>query len=490
MRVSHRSIFDNLVMNLNQSSSRLLEVNQQAATQKRINAPSDDPTGTSRVLNLRDSLGALDQYKDNIDTARGWLGLSDETLLQVQNVVTRLKELGVQGSTGTYTAKDREAIAFEARQLFEELIRLANTSIEGASIYAGHKVNGNAFEERLFVTSNDGAVASDDVVEVTGGSDTTILVQFLEDGTVGTDDIDYRYSSDGGNTWQTATLTAPATTLDLGSVQVELDSGVAVTGVDDFNDTDGSWLWVRPSAEYLGDDEDDITVDIYSSTITGAEADGLFSRNVALRIDDTGGAEDEYSYSLDGGRSWVTGNLASGTDFWVPGGIISVTGGATADGDQIIIRPNRAAIDVEIAPDQTVQLNQVGKDIFGGLYQGEVVFESEGEQAKNLFETVGELVGYLETNNQEGTQNSLENLSAVGENISNFLAQVGARENRLDVSSSVLEGLELTETERLSNVEDVDMAEIMTELTKQQIIYEAVLKSSSMIMRMTLVDFI
>ncbi len=42
----------------------------------------------------------------------------------------------------------------------------------------------------------------------------------------------------------------------------------------------------------------------------------------------------------------------------------------------------------------------------------------------------------------------------------------------------------------MSNIEDVDLATLMTDLANQQLAYEAVLKSSSMIMKMSLVNYL
>ena len=96
----------------------------------------------------------------------------------------------------------------------------------------------------------------------------------------------------------------------------------------------------------------------------------------------------------------------------------------------------------------------------------------------------------LENNDQETIAQSLENIEKARKHISDRLASIGARENRLDVVNTVLSGLKINKTERLSKVEDVDIAEVMTDLSQQQIIYEAVLKSSSMIMHLSLVNYI
>ena len=71
-----------------------------------------------------------------------------------------------------------------------------------------------------------------------------------------------------------------------------------------------------------------------------------------------------------------------------------------------------------------------------------------------------------------------------------FAASCGGRENRLEAASDMLTNMELTETQTLSNVEDVDFSKLMTQLSQQQLAYQSVLKSSSMIMQMSLLNYI
>lgn len=58
------------------------------------------------------------------------------------------------------------------------------------------------------------------------------------------------------------------------------------------------------------------------------------------------------------------------------------------------------------------------------------------------------------------------------------------------MTENILSGLDLNQKERLSNIEDADIAELMTDLNKQEIVYQAVLTSSSKIMQMSLLDYI
>ncbi|MFV0423624.1 flagellar hook-associated protein FlgL [Oleidesulfovibrio sp.] len=504
MRVSQRSLFDNFIGNMNMSLSNLMESNIQASSMKRINKPSDDPIGAARVLGYRDSIAAIQQYRNSVDTATSWLATADQTLTQVNTVLTRIKELAQQAATGTLDASNREQISFELREQYEQLINLANTEVEGRHIFSGHKTDKPAFVQGLNVSTVDPAFSGASF-SVSGSLDKTMLVQFTSDGQVGVDALTYRYSNDGGKTWETGSLSAGGTTIAAGSVHVELPAGRTVTTVDPDNphETDnGTWLYVRPTAVYQGDDNDQIVVQKYGASNINASGNGYFKNDVMVRIDsgNTLGGNLTYSYSIDNGNTWVEGNTTSGAgssaSLLIPGGFLELASGAGStglSGAQFVVRPSRADIQLEISPNEFLTINGVGKDIFGGIYNppdGSGPQVALGGGTNNLFETVGELVAFAETNNQEGIQRALAALDDVAKHVMTQAASVGGRENRLEVAKNVLTTLELDDKSRMSNVEDVDVAELMTRLSQQQLIYNSVLKSSSMIMQMNLTNYL
>ncbi len=511
LRVSQKGMFTHHINNMNTSLSSLMELNMKAASQKEINRPSDDPAGTAQVMAYRHQISQLSQYRENVDTARGWLGLQDNTLMQVNTVLTRVKELAEQASSGTYDKSNREQIGFEIREQFEQLIQLSNTEFEGKHIFSGHKTEKAAFVSGLAVTASD-PLLSNATFSITGASESTTVVQFLSSGAVGTNTLDYRYSINGGDSWTTATLTPPDTQLNLGGVRVDMASGASVTAVNptiqDTSEDNGTWLWVRPTAIYQGDDKDVIEVDTFGGTgvVTG-DAQGFFQQDIMVRIDNTSAVnldeQIEYSYSLDKGVSWVTGNTVSNAatpgsaSLLIPGGYLDLNsngGNTLAAGQQFIVRPRRAEMTFEISAGERITVNGVGKDIFGGIYfdpsapdQASVPFDGD---ERNMFEVVGRLVGFVETNNQGGIQEALDELRGASEHVMTQAARVGGRENRLDTAETILTSLEINKKERKSAIEDADVAEPMTQIAQQQLIYEAVLKTSSQVMRMSLINFI
>ena len=145
MRISTSMTYDNSLKYMTRLQSEINRTTIQMATQQRINCPSDDPYGSEVALTNSTLISQLTQYQSNVDTAKGWLSLADDTLGDASTALTSLIELAEQAATGTLTDANREAIAEEARGLYEQLITYANTQYNGQSIFAGRDSGGTAY---------------------------------------------------------------------------------------------------------------------------------------------------------------------------------------------------------------------------------------------------------------------------------------------------------------------------------------------------------
>lgn len=519
IRVTQRNMYGSMINNMQNSLAAYMESTMQGSTQKRINRPSDDPAGTFRVLTARNQIQNTDQYKTNVETAKGWLQLADNVVAtQTSNILTQLKELAEQASTDTYTAEQRKIMADEARALFGTLLNLGNTEFDGKSIFAGHRYDSNAFEESLAVTSWDenwSEAANEGAFSIEGSSKSTIMVQFTSDGTVGDDDLTYRWSADGGDTWTEGTLAANADpnavfTIDANGVTLTVSSRLQVSAADvdaGPGANNGTLLYIRPTAEYKGDDNNpppDIVVmggqdGLGKDQVT---ATGNFGKDVLVRFDtaaDLANADNEftYSYSTDGGNTWVTAKgTTTGGDtlrLTIPGGYMdfdtrNFAGSSTIPaGAQIMVHPDRADLNYEIMEDTYVSVNSVGMEIFGGYYQGKPALPTE----QNVFELAGEFIAYLECDNRDGCAQVLAKLTNdCMPYVESQAAKIGAKENRVETVYDILDFRKLDQQELLSNVEDIDLTELLTNLTRQQMTYSMVLQSSSMIMQLNLSNFL
>ncbi len=497
MRVTNSMIYDSVIQYTNAALERYYALAEQNSSMRKLNTPSDDPNGTGLVLGLRDSLRALSQYQENIDTATGWLTVADSALQQTSDLVTNILELAEQGATETLSAEQRLLVAQNVRGDFEQLLGLANSEYSGQSIFAGLNIDSAAYEMALSADVYGDTLSDASVVAVSGDSESAVLLQFTGSGTVGgTDDIGYRYSTDGGETWTEAVLAAGSTTFELGSCSVSLASGAAVTAtLASDASVSGDYLVVRPAAVYLGNANDGATVTHYGAGDVDAEASGSFSGTVLVRIDADATASNAavYSYSTDNGASWVTGNTADDFVFAIPGGSLELTlasGASLSAGEQFVVTPYDADLDLAISPTGSVTVNSVGKDIFGGLYQAPGEDTATAVEGANLLESVGRLIGALETNDTDVIGQCLEEIREALATVEKAAATIGARESRLEYASAAITTQSDNQTSAASSIEDADITTLMVELEAAETVYKSVVETSTNIMALSLVNYL
>ncbi|AHH03142.1 Flagellar hook-associated protein 3 [Borrelia nietonii YOR] len=147
-RVSHPLTYDNLKASSTDKEvkiTRLLESLYQGG--KRITSLRDDPTGVTHAIRLDSDIFKLNTYAKNINSAKGKLRYMEGYLQSLTNILTRAKEITVQGANGTYGAGDKKMIAKEINAILEDVLAIANVKgANGYSIFAGTKINAEAFK--------------------------------------------------------------------------------------------------------------------------------------------------------------------------------------------------------------------------------------------------------------------------------------------------------------------------------------------------------
>lgn len=103
----------------------------------RLESPSDHPTAVGDVMRASSSLRALDQYRDNLSTARSRLQMEDGVLQQLSDVLIRAKELAVSQAGSTASAQTRSVTAEEIRRIRSFVVELGNTRYGEAYLFGG-----------------------------------------------------------------------------------------------------------------------------------------------------------------------------------------------------------------------------------------------------------------------------------------------------------------------------------------------------------------
>jgi flagellin len=115
---------------------------QRLATGTRINSASDDAAGLAVASKLSSQITGLGQAVRNGNDAIAVLQTADGAMIEVGNMLQRMRELAVQGGNGTLSQSDLDALDTEFVALRTEIERIAdNTQWNGENLLDGSAGN-------------------------------------------------------------------------------------------------------------------------------------------------------------------------------------------------------------------------------------------------------------------------------------------------------------------------------------------------------------
>ena len=97
---------------------------ERLATGRRINSASDDAAGLAIASKMTSQVKGLEQASRNANDAISLVQTVEGAGKEILNILTRMKELSVQATSGTYSATDRDAMDLEFQQLKSEITRI------------------------------------------------------------------------------------------------------------------------------------------------------------------------------------------------------------------------------------------------------------------------------------------------------------------------------------------------------------------------------
>jgi flagellin len=116
----------------NRSLSKAME---QLSTGKRINSAADDAAGLAISSKMTAQIKGLNQAVRNANDGISLIQTAEGALVEVSNMLQRMRELAVQSANDTNTTTDRSALNSEFGQLRTEINRIAtNTQWNGMNI--------------------------------------------------------------------------------------------------------------------------------------------------------------------------------------------------------------------------------------------------------------------------------------------------------------------------------------------------------------------
>jgi flagellar hook-associated protein 3 FlgL len=137
MRVTNNMMTDSLVRYLTAQNEALYERQTIIASQKRINKPSDDPIGTGKIMDYRQTLSSIEQYQTNIQTGKTRLEVTETDLDLVNDLLQLVKSIAE--TEALQTAESRQLAAEEVKSLFDQVLDLTNSELNGNYLFSGYQ---------------------------------------------------------------------------------------------------------------------------------------------------------------------------------------------------------------------------------------------------------------------------------------------------------------------------------------------------------------
>lgn len=446
MRISTSMTYDLGVRSINDQTAKLLHNQQMLASGRRIVTPSDDPVAAARALVVTQAKDINAQFATNQKNATGALSLEESQLSSTNDILTRIRELAVQGGDAALSAADLRSTATELRARFDELLGVANaTDGNGNYIFSGYMGSTKPFGgnvDAMLATGSEVSYQGDDgqrrlqvsptrYLEVSdSGND---VFKLIRNGN-GYFATGYNGNNTGTGIIDAGNVTNPATWNGLTDKNLEIRFYQDAT--------------VTPPVTYY--DLVDTTANV--SLLTGAApaVPAFPGVPAGLRV-----YKPNQTIDFSGLVSVPPNNV---TNY----GISVLVDGAPANGDKFTIAPS---------------------------------------QNQSLFKTLSNLIGALESKlanptptgsaalaNQIGF--ALTNIDQATNNVLRVRAAIGSRMNEVDTLSSSNQDVNLRYQQTLSDLQDVDYAKSISDLQQTQNGLDAAQKSFMKVTQLSLFNYL
>jgi flagellin len=147
----------------------LTDAMQQLSTGKRINSAKDDAAGLAISSRMTSQIKGLDQAVRNGNDSVSMLQTTEGAMIEMTNMLQRMRELAIQSSNDTYTSVDRGYLDLEFQQLKAEVNRITkDTQWNGMGILDGSVINddGSVGKFKFQVGANDGQIITHTIAEM------------------------------------------------------------------------------------------------------------------------------------------------------------------------------------------------------------------------------------------------------------------------------------------------------------------------------------
>jgi flagellar hook-associated protein 3 FlgL len=447
-------IYNSGVSTINDKTASLLHTQQQLSAGTRIVAPSDDPVAAARAMDVSQAQSINTQQSTNLSNTKSALGLEETQLSGINDLMTRIRQLIVQGGNSSLTVSDRKSITTELRSDYDQLLGLANAS-DGNGVYLFSGYKGSAIP---FSGSVDSLNQGNEISYFGDSGQRTLQVAATRQLPISDPgDAVFKRISNGNGYFATS--------------YASYNTGSGVVGAGSMLDPAA---WTNSTTQNV-------------NAVFSVDTSVTPNKTYYDLVDNQTGSP-TYGTSLLTGQTYTMPLDSTATPAPVPypGQLRSYSDGQTislksAAGD---------ATSFDLGSNVTITGSPTTGDSFS----------LTPSTSQSVFKTIATAINVLETANTGTTAGvaklandvgfALTNIDQANDHILTVRAAVGSRLSEVDSLGSVNQDLNLQYSSTLSTLQDLDYAKTITDLTRQQSDLQAAQKSFVSTSQLSLFNYI
>lgn len=509
---------NNNLSNINTNKLLQDRLSTQMSTEKKINRPSDDPVVAIRALRLRSNVTEVTQYYSrNIPDAESWLDVTEEALKNLAEIVTQMQKQCTKGSNGDLKTSDRQIIIEQLKALADEVYSTGDADYAGRYVFTGYRtdtplsfmgatekqyriteqLNKNDIDQVTIITTQ-GADGISDVMDMTCNNYQTINVKKEDIQEVNVYRFQLAYGScddtlpvlsyqerQAGGSYQTKTITS--------TIKHDYESPYDAAA----NAADGA-IFVPETGELL------LSKDAYDKLMETKD-------NVGTADNNEGEIRITYEKS-----NWIKGDLRPEHYFYCISDPDDQDKEIIHNESYLTANAERQDIEYDVGFNQTIRINStadecfkhgIGRDVEDLINAMQDVVDTEkivteltsllkessgadADAIQKKLDVAQKVLDLKKDKAQKMFEHGITLMQGYLDDTNVSLTNVGTRSKKLELIENRMQSQKTTFETLKSENEDIDIAEVIINLSSAKLTYEASLMATGKVAQTSLLNYL